>query len=251
MTQVRIVTPITTEGFTEPAIFESIAFDGTTVSQVSIDKGPASIEGEFEEALAVPDTLAKILEAERDGIDAVVIDCMGDPGLAPGREAVDMLVLGPCQTAMHVAALLAHNFSVITVLDTLVVFFEDLATRYGLKEELVSVRSVDIPVLELEDDMDRLNRALLDESIKAIEEDGAHSLIFGCTGLKGCSTELTRGLGQRGYGNVPVIDPVLAAFKVAEALVGLGLTHSKRTFPPPRSKEITGYDFVVRERAPV
>ena len=251
MTHVRIVTPITTEGFTEPAIFESVAFEETTVSQVSIEKGPASIEGEFEAALAVPDTLAKILDAERDGVDAVVIDCMGDPGLAPGREAVDMLVLGPCQTSMHVAALLAHNFSVITVLDSLVVFFEDLATRYGLLEKLASVRSVGIPVLELEEDMNRLNRALLGESIKAIEEDGAHALIFGCTGMKGCATELTRGLEQRGYGNVPVIDPVLAAFKVAEALVGLGLTQSKRTYPLPRPKEITGYDDVVKERVSV
>ena len=28
MTHVRIVTPITTQGFTDPAIFEGIAFDG-------------------------------------------------------------------------------------------------------------------------------------------------------------------------------------------------------------------------------
>ena len=245
MTHVRVVTPITTPDVTDPAIFEAVAFADTTVSQVGIDRGPASIEGEFEEALAVPDTLAKILDAERDGVDAVVIDCMGDPGLAAAREAVDALVLGPCQTGMHLAALLAHNFSVVTVLDSLVPYFENLAIRYGLREKLASVRSVDIPVLELESDLDRLNRALLDESIKAIEEDGAHAILFGCTGMKGCAAALAGGLARSGYGDVPVIDPVLAAFKVAEALVALGLTQSKRTYPAPRPKEIVGFDYVV------
>ena len=251
MSQVRIVTPITTPSFTDSEFFQSFAFDETTVTQVELEKGPASIEGEFEEALAIRTRSAKMLEAEREGVDAVVIDCMGDPGLAPGAKAVDMLVLGPCQTSMHLAALLAHRFSVITVLDNLVVLFEDMATRYGLMEKLASVRSVGIPVLELETDMERTNRALLDESVKAIEEDGAHALVFGCTGMKGCATELISGLNRRGYGDVPVIDPVLATFKIAEAIVGLGLTHSKRTYPFPRAKEIIGYDYVVRERAPV
>lgn len=30
--------------------------------------------------MSVPDTILRIVEAERDGVDAVVIDCMGDPG---------------------------------------------------------------------------------------------------------------------------------------------------------------------------
>ena len=64
-----------------------------------------------------------------DGAAAVVIDCMGDPGLVPARESVGTLVLGPCQTSMHVAALLGHRFSVVTVLDHLAVIFEDLASR--------------------------------------------------------------------------------------------------------------------------
>jgi allantoin racemase len=248
MTHVRVVTPITADGFTDPGLFESIASDETTVSHVSIERGPASIEGEFEEALAIPDTLAKMLDAERDGVDAIVIDCLGDPGLAPGREALDTLVLGPCQTGMHVAAMLAHNFSLVTVLPTLVPFFESLAIRYGLIDRLVSVRSVDIPVLELEADLDRCNRALLDESVKAIEEDGAHAIILGCTGMKGCAAALDSGLARRGYGDVPVIDPMLVTFKIAEALAGIGLKQSKRTYPSPGTKEITGFDYVVREQ---
>jgi len=40
---------------------------------------------------------------------------------------------------------------------------------------------------------------------------------------------------------VPVIDPAKLAFKIAEALADMGLSHSKRTYPTPPQKEIVGY----------
>ena len=242
--KIRVVTPIITEGFTEAADFEPHARADVVVSHTQIDTGPASIESEFDEALAIPDTLAKIVQAEREGVDAVVIDCMGDPGMNAGREATSMLVLGPAQTAMHLAALLAHSFSVVTVLDAVVPLIENLAKEYGLESKLRSVRSVDIPVLELGDHA-RLVRALAEESVRAIEEDGAHAIVFGCTGMRGCAEGLRVTLAERGYPSIPVIDPVVAAFKIAEALVDLGLAPSKRTYPTPREKEIVGYTIDV------
>jgi allantoin racemase len=245
---IRVVTPITTRGFTTAADFEPLARADTQVSQTEIDVGPASIESAFDEALALPDTIAKIVQAERDGVDAVVIDCMGDPGMDAGREATGIPVLGPAQTAMHLAALLGHRFSVVTVLDAVIPLIEDLAGKYGLKDKLASVRSVDIPVLEL-DDHARLVRALADESVKAVVEDGAHAIVFGCTGMRGCAAGLKADLEARGYPGIPVIDPVIAAFKLAEALVDLGLAPSKRTYPTPREKPLPGYESLALAQA--
>jgi allantoin racemase len=243
--RIRIISPITTSGFTEAADFEPYARADTEVSQVEITRGPASIESLFEEALAAPDTVAKIIEAEQDGIDAVVIDCMGDPGLEPAREMVKIPVIGSAQASMHLAAMLAHNFSIITVLDSLVALFENKAKHYGLQDKLCSVRSVNIPVLELEGDQERVVDALVVASMKAIEEDGTHAIVFGCTGMKGCAAGLKAALETRGYDNIPVIDPVIAAFKVAEMVVDLGVTHSKRTYPTPPPKAIVGYDVAL------
>ncbi len=245
--KIRIVTPITTPGFTEAEDFQPLARWDTEVSCVNLTRGPASIESEFEEALAVPDTVAKIMEAEQAGVDAVVIDCMGDPGLEPAREAVGIPVIGAAQASMHLAAMLAHNFSIVTVMERLIPLFENTAKLYGLESKLCSVRSVEIPVLALEEDQSRLIKALVEESIKAVEEDGAHAIVFGCTGMKGCAAGLKAGLEAQGYGYIPVIDPVIAAFKLAEAVVDLGLTHSKRTYPHPPEKEIVGYDIPGRE----
>jgi allantoin racemase len=245
--RIRVVTPVISEGFMrQPELFQPVAGWETEISQVQIERGPASIESEFDEALAVPDTVAKIIEAELDGVDAVVIDCMGDPGMKAGREAVSIPVLGPGEATMHIASMLGHRFSVVTVLSSCVPLMENQATVYGLAGKLASVRAVDIPVLDLEKDTKRLVEALVEQSIEAIEKDGAHVIVFGCTGMLGCARGVQDGLVERGYAGVPVIDPVPAAIKLAEALVDLGLRHSKRTYQDPPPKRIVGYELPER-----
>ena len=239
---VRVVTPITTWGFRDKSEFRALERPGLTISHVEIETGPASIECEYDEALAVPGTIAKIIEAERDGYDAVVIDCMGDPGMLPGRECVSIPVVGPCEAVMHVASMLGHTFSVVTVLQRLRPQFEHQAQIYGVREKLASVRAVSIPVLELEQDIDRTKAALAEEAARAVDEDGADAIIFGCTGMLGCAEAVRRGLLAKGH-DVPVIDPVPWAVKLAASLVDAGLSHSKITYECPPSKPVVGYDI--------
>jgi allantoin racemase len=181
----------------------------------------------------------------------VVIDCMGDPGMKAAREAVSIPVLGPGETTMHIASMLGHRFSIVTVLSSCIPLMENQAKIYGVAGKLASVRAVDIPVLELEDDTERLVGALVDQSVQAIESDGAHVIVFGCTGMLGCALGVQQGLERRGYSGVPVIDPVPAAIKMAEALIDLGLSHSKRTYQNPPPKRVVGYDLPERNRLTV
>lgn len=240
--KLRVVTPITTVGFASAAQFAGCVLPDTEVSHAEIERGPASIECALDEALATPDTVAQIVRAERDGMDAAVVNCMGDPGVKPGREAVSIPVVGPCEASMHLASMLGHAFSVLTVLDRLRPQFANQAKIYGVPDKLASVRAVNIPVLELDTDRDAMVEALTDQAVRAIEDDGAHVLIFGCTGMFGAAGQVAAALAARGYDGIPVIDPVVAAIRVAEALVALRLTHSKRTYPAPPSKRIVGYD---------
>jgi allantoin racemase len=58
-----------------------------------------------------------------------------------------------------------------------------------------------------------------------MEEQGAEALVLGCGATTGLAPQVARELG------IPVLDPGLTAFKYAEMLVDLGLSHSKRAFP--------------------
>jgi len=173
--------------------------------------------------------------AEAEGYDGIFIDCMGDPALDAVREKLNIPVVGPCRASMIYAADLAHRFSVITVLKNLVVLEENLALLLGVRDKLASVRSVEIPVLALED-KGKLINALIAESIKVIEEDGAHGIILGCTGMLGVNEELSYALRGKGY-DIPVIYPVAVSIKYLETLVYLKLKQSKMTYMSPSEKE--------------
>jgi allantoin racemase len=140
---------------------------------------------------------------------------------------------------MHFAASLGQRFSVVTVLPNILPTLERLAEDYGVEKKLASVRYVNIPVLKLRD-KGKLIKGLHQEMRAAIREDGAHVLIIGCTGMMGVAKELQRRLKQDGY-DVPVVDPVGASLKFAEALVSMGLKQSRLTAMPPPKKDRTGF----------
>ena len=184
---VRVVSPITTKGFRKDSDFDTIRNSDLNISHSQIEIGPASIETEFDEAMCQPDTILKIIDAENEGCDAAVIDCMGDPGLKGARECVSIPVVGPCETAMHYASMLGHKFTVLTVLERTKPLIENLSKIYGVSSKLASATSVDIPVLELEKDLNYTLKQMTNKAIQTIEKD--HSLYPKVTDGRGVAYE--------------------------------------------------------------
>ena len=67
------------------AAAEKVARPGTTIRAVESAFGPASIEGGYDDAFAVPGLLERIKEGEAEGADAHVIACFDDTGLDAAR----------------------------------------------------------------------------------------------------------------------------------------------------------------------
>lgn len=213
------------------AELKSAARDDVELVVDSIVKGPASIESEYDEVLAAPWIVEKVTWAEKNGCDAVIIDCMGDPALEAAREIANIPVIGPCQSSMAIASTISDRFTVVTVLKRLIPLLWRSAKRYGFEAKIASVRSVEVPVLDLDEKRSEVKAILLDESKKALDEDSADAIILGCTGMVGMARELQEVLG------VPVVDPAIASLKLAEALVDMKLSHTKLVYPEPPPKE--------------
>jgi len=236
--RIRIITPIVGTGrprsnpqeYIERMRRLSNICQDTQLDNVRIDKGPSSIESRYDEILASPSIAKKVVEAEAEGVDAVIVNCFGDPGVRASRELVEIPVVGPCESSMLVAASLSNKFSVATILKNVIPLIEENARVYGISSKLVSVRAIDIPVLDLHKDSEMTVDALCREGKKAIEEDGAEALVLGCTGMTGLAGKISEVLG------VFVVDPLPTALKFAETLVSLGLSHSKITYPAPPEK---------------
>jgi allantoin racemase len=232
--KIQVIIPILKNKIFEESTYKELSAvkrKDVELSVVSIEKGPASIESAYDEELAATWILEKVKEAEESGFDAVIIDCMGDPALNAARELVTIPVIGPCRASMAIASTLCDRFSVITVLRRLLPLFRRKAKEYGFESKLASVRSVEVPVLELEEKKGEVKAKLLAESRKAIEEDEADTIILGCTGMIGMAEELQKVLG------VPVIDPSIASLKLAESLVDMKISHSILAYPRPPKKE--------------
>ena len=205
------------------------AFSGTDVTVTDVPEGPLSIESSYEELLAVPATLKGVQAAERDGFDAVIIGCFGDPGLEAARELTHMPVIGPGEASLLLAASLGHRFSVITILDNVVAAQELQAYKAGVRDKLASVRSTDIPVLSLMKNRDVTLCRVIEIGRQALEEDRADALVLGCMTLSflGVAEAVSEVLG------VPVVNAGRCALKAAESFVSQGLSHSKKAFPTP------------------
>ena len=235
--KIKVIVPVTTKEFVAPTReeVEKFASKGTEIDVEAIEFGTASIESSYDEMLVAPGIIKVAEKAQSDGFDGVITDCMCDPALDALREKLDIPVVGPGSISMLCAADLAHRFSVVTVLENVVTILENRVMEVGLGSKLASVRFINIPVLDLTD-VKKLTRALVDESIKAIAEDGAHAIVLGCTGMLGVADDLSDALKKKGYG-VPVIYPVAVAVKYLEMLIALGLKQSKKTYMPPPDKD--------------
>jgi allantoin racemase len=217
------------------------AFPGTEVRVLDVPTGPASIESAYEEMLAIPATLDLIMACERDGYDAAIIGCFGDPGLEAARELVSMPVVGPCESSMLLAASLGHKFSVLTIFDSLIAGQELLAVKAGVREKLASVRATNIPVLELMRDPAATRRRLVEVAGACVREDRADAFLFGCMTMSflDMAEEIAAEVGA------PAVNAGKAALKQAETLVSMGLAHSKTAWPTP-DKIKRGQETLVR-----
>ena len=171
------------------------------------------------------------LKAEEEGYDAVCIDTVSDSGMYGLRSRLNIPVLGPGQMTFHMAGVLGHKFSIITMWDEWFHLYKKTLNEYGLWNKLASMRSIktrpDLKEL-LEGKEDIIFGKLLEESIKAIEEDGADVIVLGSTTMHQSHKFLSENLP------VPVLNPGLITYKICEVFLEIGLTHSKKSFPSPQ-----------------
>jgi allantoin racemase len=202
---------------------------------VFVDKGLASIESAYDESINTPYILEKVKWGEKQGCDAVTIDCMGDPGLDAAKELANVPVIGACESSVHLASMLGKRFSVINILPETGWLIRDIIRKYGLESNLASVRTINIPVLELERDIKKTSKVAGEAAEKAVVEDGAGAIVLGCTGMAGLAEGIYSYLKKKGY-DVPVLDPLKVAINTAILMVLLGVRQSKEIFRKPREK---------------
>ncbi len=192
--------------------------------------------------------IEKIIEAEKEGYDAVVVHCFLDPGMREAREIVNIPVLGPGESSLLFACMLGHKFAIIGINDPKVVpDTYNMLRLYGLESRGITnpVRLMSMPfrefVLNVKEARDEIISDVI-EVAKGCVSEGAEVIILGCTGLGPIFT--IAGITSIPDLEVPILDCLAVAIKTAESVVDfkerLGFPFTSRAcmYKPPREKDL-------------
>ncbi|WGY44960.1 aspartate/glutamate racemase family protein [Vibrio sp. ABG19] len=221
--KIQLINPNTCQGMTDKIAVsaQTICLPDTEIIARSPAHGPESIECAVDETIAAAAMLDVIAQGEAEGVNAHIVACFGDPAIDAARELAKAPVIGIAGAAFQLASLVSHKFGVVTTMSRTLPAAHHLLHRYGYHHLCTGVRATDIAVLDLEHIQADVYKQLVDECRAAIEQDGAEAIVLGCAGMSDLANEISFEL------QVPVIDGVVAAVKLAESLHALNLTTSK------------------------
>ena len=195
-----------------------------------VKAGPLNYSSHHDFVLADAANFEAGCRAQDEGFAAVCIDTMSDSGVAALRSVLDIPVFGPGKVSMLAALMLGERFSVLTMASRWKPLYKKALDELGLHHKCASVRAIEVApdnhalLSGKEEDVFPLLEAA---ARRAIDEDGAEVIILGSTTMHQSHAWLSQRLP------VPVINPGPLSYKMAEAALGLGLSHSRQGYPKP------------------
>lgn len=166
--------------------------------------------------------------AEAEGFAAVCIDTMSDSGVDALRSVLSIPVIGPGRSSILFAMMLGKRFSIITMWQKWRHLYEKTLKDLDLNSACASIRSIDVAPDNLgllAGKEDHIFPLLEAQARAAIEQDGAEMILLGSTTMHQAHAYLQNRL------DVPVINPGPLTYKLLEAMLGLGLSHSRQAYP--------------------
>jgi len=183
--------------------------------------------------------------SEMGKYDAIATSGSIEPGFFAGRMISKIPIAFSLHSAVHVASLIGDRFTIIEATDAMAQIVRHYVQLYGLSHKLASVRHVShsstyMRALVRNHEKEERTKApeakeliedIVAQCIKAIEEDRADSLIFGCRPLECFQDEARQWLDESGYGEIELIGELSAAVEMAKAMVNMKLMQAPRAYP--------------------
>ncbi len=234
--KLKIIIPVNTTEFTEQISksVDKFRSESVTIDLEHIDKGTSFIQSRIDLAINAPYVIEKIVKAEQDGFDGIFVTDMDMCGVEAARQAVKIPVIGGFRPSVYTAMLLSQKVSILTVNDVVDLQNEHIRA-FGVTENLASILPLNKSVDELKNPTpegeSRILTELFELACKAVEQDGAGSIMFGCTGFTDFAAPLNELLSAKFKQNVPVMDPNCCAIGYLIMLVQNRLSQSGLSYP--------------------
>ena len=112
---------------------------------------PATTTHAITEFRIARNLIRNVVEAEKQGYDAMAITHFQDAGLAEVKSVAEIPVLGLGETTLMHSLTLGRKLGLITINPVFIPWHEDQVIRYGLQQRVVGVRAVPATVADFID----------------------------------------------------------------------------------------------------
>ncbi|HET8564721.1 MAG TPA: aspartate/glutamate racemase family protein [Candidatus Binatia bacterium] len=178
--------------------------------------------------LRVPALIKKIIEAEREGFDAVIQSNTYDPGVEEARLAVRIPVVGLLRSTCHVAACLAQRVGITILVEAMMPYTRKILRDYGLGPLITGIKALGMYEAG---DLDKVREPIKKKVIelaKELKAEGAEVVIpLGGRVFPGVITceEIEAEAG------IPILNTKAIGIQFAEMLVRCRMSHSPIAYP--------------------
>jgi allantoin racemase len=175
--------------------------------------------------------LNNMVQAQREGYDAIILGCTLDPGLAEGKAMLDIPVVGISEVNYHLATMYGNRFAIVTTSPALWENYCMQIERYGINPNRYMPGPYIFEVSEEDIARSLTNPAPIVDKFMAVAEkavaDGASVIIPS----PGFLATLLNKAGINRVNDASIFDTISVALKSAEALADLhkiGISPSRR-----------------------
>lgn len=164
------------------------------------------------------DVVTEMVGLERDGCDAVMVACSGDPGVQEARTLLNIPVIGPTEAAMGLVLGYGWRFGILTVDDrTWSSWLEQMVASYGLSTRYGGQRQLVTPTAKIFTegfDNPDMVRDDINARAKEFASMGVEAILIGSAGLSTFATYT--GINKTQDPEMPIFDVISVGLKVAE-----------------------------------
>ena len=172
--------------------------------------------------------LLKVVE-QNNSSDSFIIISFEDIGVDTIRKITSKPIIGLGEASFYTANIIANKFSIITNLSHSHEALKNNLIKYDIDHKCVSIKSIEVPVLDMET-MSKSNLNKLDNEIqRTITEDNPEAIIITSPGIFNLSKNLSNKF------NIPIIEGVTAATALMENLYKLDLQVKKFVTKPGKN----------------
>jgi allantoin racemase len=202
----------------------------------------ARIVGTRAENAIAAHAMVDLMASHSGGCDAALIAVSYDTALDASRQLLPIPVVGMTEAALLTACMLGGRIGIVTFGRPGLPMYQELVAHYGLASRVAGWGVIESPAAFQPGETTELDRLLVAEARRLVEEDGAESVILSGAVMAGVPRRLQAQVP------VPLVDGVVCGVRQAEVLARMKLPKpTAGSYALPRGREVSNVSDALRK----